>query len=62
MDIAAPAMNGSVVLPDLEEEMEEGAREEEMKQQEKLIKPYINDKLAQYAIKVCEDDTAFKKG
>ena len=53
MDIAAPAMNGSVVLPDLEEEMEEGAREEEMKQQEKLIKPYINDKLAQYAIKVC---------
>jgi len=51
MDIAAPALNGSVVLPDLEEEMEEGAREEEMKQQEKLIKPYINDKLAQYAIK-----------
>jgi len=48
--------NRSIDLPGLAEELDEGAREEEIKQQEKASKMYLPDVLSQYAIKGTETE------
>eukprot|EP00088_Acartia_fossae_P056673 TRINITY_DN6600_c0_g1_i3.p1 TRINITY_DN6600_c0_g1~~TRINITY_DN6600_c0_g1_i3.p1 ORF type:complete len:1013 (-),score=323.42 TRINITY_DN6600_c0_g1_i3:32-3070(-) len=67
--VLAPANgeNGSAVggaLPHLEEELEEGAKDEEQKQQQKAKEIFMSQDLRQYAVKGSESDwgAALKSG